>query len=128
MAKRSGAGGLNCRVVFQRRAIVQDEYGNDVLGEFADVFSISARLAPQFSGRLNVEAVTAARLAALQPYNMMVRSCVDTRAVRADWRVYDARRGMADGKPVRVWNIKTIVNPDERSQYIEMLVIEGESS
>ncbi|TGR33003.1 MULTISPECIES: head-tail adaptor protein [unclassified Mesorhizobium] len=128
MVARKGAGALNCRVTFQRRDVVQDEYGNDVTGEFVDVFSISARLAPQFNGRLSVEGVTAARLAALQPHNLTVRSCADTRAVRADWRVYDARKGKIDGKPLRSWNIKTIVNPDERGQYIEMLVVEGEAS
>ncbi|MER9310096.1 head-tail adaptor protein [Mesorhizobium australicum] len=128
MANRSGAGTLNCRVMFQRRDVVNDEYGNSVLGEFVDVFPISARMAPQFSGRLNVEAVTAARLTAKQPYNLTVRSCSDTREVTPAWRVYDARKGLAGGKPIRLFNIKTIVNPDEQGAYIEMLVVEGESS
>lgn len=127
MAKRSGAGALNCRVTFQKRAITQDEYGNDVTGDFADVFSISARLAPLVA-RLASESVIAARLASLQPYNLTVRSCADTRDVRADWRVYDARQGMVDGKPARFWNIKTIINPDEQGAYLEMLVVEGEAS
>ncbi|MDX8495886.1 head-tail adaptor protein [Mesorhizobium sp. VK22B] len=126
MAKRSGAGALSCRVTFQKRAVVQDEYGNSVTGDFADVFSISARLQPKFGA--DVESVTAARLAALQPYNLTVRSCSDTRAVGASWRVYDTRRGVVDGKPVRFFNIKTIVNPDERGAMVEMLVVEGESS
>lgn len=126
MAKRSGAGALNCRVTFQKRAVVQDEYGNDVIGHFADVFTISARLQPKFGA--DVETVTAARLAALQPYNLTVRSCSDTRSVTPAWSVYDARKGLVDGKPVRFFNVKTIVNPDERSQYVEMLVVEGESS
>ncbi|MBZ9873487.1 head-tail adaptor protein [Mesorhizobium sp. BR1-1-9] len=126
MAKRSGAGSLNWRVTFQTRAIVQDEYNNDVLGEFADVFTIAARLQPKFG--TDVETVTAARLAALQPYNLTVRSCAETRAVTPAWRVYDARKGMVSGLPVRFWNIKTVVNPDERGQYLEMLIVEGESS
>jgi head-tail adaptor len=114
-------------VTFQKRAITQDEYGNDVLGDFADAFSISARLAPLVA-RLSSESVIAARLASLQPYNLTVRGCADTRAVRADWRVYDARMEMVDGKPVRFWNIKTIINPDEQGAYLEMLVVEGEAS
>ncbi|PBB93221.1 head-tail adaptor protein [Mesorhizobium sp. WSM3864] len=126
MAKRSGAGALNCRVVFQRRSVVQDEYGNDVTGDFADVFSISARLQPKFGA--DVETETAARLAALQPYNLTVRSCADTRAVTPAWRAYDARKGLVGGKPLRFFNIKTIVNPDERGAMVEMLVVEGESS
>ncbi|TPM58978.1 head-tail adaptor protein [Mesorhizobium sp. B2-2-4] len=126
MAKRSGAGSLNCKVTFQARGIREDGYGGTVTGPFEDVFTISARLAPKFGA--DVETVTAARLAALQPYNLTVRSCSNTRAVTPAWRVYDARKGMVDGAPVRVFNIKTIVNPDERSQYVEMLVVEGESS
>ncbi|MBZ9984935.1 head-tail adaptor protein [Mesorhizobium sp. BR-1-1-8] len=127
MPKRSGAGALNCRVVFQRRETVQDEYGNDVLGEFADVGNpFSARLQPRFGG--DVEAVTAARLAAMQPYNLTVRNCEATRAITPAWRVYDARKGVVGGKPVRLFNIKTIVNPDERGQWIEMLIVEGEAS
>ncbi|MFC3326210.1 head-tail adaptor protein [Mesorhizobium cantuariense] len=126
MAVRSGAGSLNARVTFQRRGTTLDTYQNPVLGPFEDVFTISARLQPKFGG--DVEAVTAARLAALQPYNLIVRSCSDTRDVTPAWRVYDARKGMVDGVPVRLFNIKTSVNPDERSQYVEMLVVEGESS
>jgi head-tail adaptor len=114
-------------VTFQRRAVVQDEYGNDVTGDFVDVFTISARLAP-IAPRLTSETVTAARLASLQPYNLTVRGCADTRAVRADWRFYDARKGIVDGKPARLWNIKTIINPDEQGAYLEMLCVEGEAS
>ncbi|MBZ9973507.1 head-tail adaptor protein [Mesorhizobium sp. BR1-1-12] len=129
MAKRSGAGALNCRVTFQVRGDLTDPYGNTTpgAGPFADVFTISARLAPMVP-RLTVEAVTAARLAALQPYNLTVRSCADTRAVTPAWRVYDARKGMADDVPIRFWNIKTVINPDERGRYIEMLCVEGEAS
>jgi head-tail adaptor len=127
MAKRSGAGSLNARVVFARRSQVDDEYGNPVTGGWVDVFSISARLMPLVP-RLTVEAVTAARLASLQPYNLTVRSCSDTRAVTPAWRVYDARKGLVDGVPVRFWNIKTVVNQDERGAYLELLVVEGESS
>jgi head-tail adaptor len=42
--------------------------------------------------------------------------------------VYDARKAKVGGRPVRYFNIKTIVNPDERDAYLEMLVVEGESS
>ncbi|TPM67463.1 head-tail adaptor protein [Mesorhizobium sp. B2-2-1] len=126
MANRSGAGSLNCKVTFQARGIREDGYGGTVTGPFEDVFTISARLQPKFGG--DVEAVTAARLAALQPYNLTVRSCEDARAVTHAWRIYDARKGVVEGAPVRFWNIKTIVNPDERGAYLEMLVVEGESS
>lgn len=125
MAKRSGAGALNAKVVFQRRAIATDEYGNSVLGPFVDVLTTAARLAPLFGG---TESVSAARLAAMQPYNLTVRSSSASREITPAWRVYDARKGLSAGVPVRVFNVKTIVDPDENRQWVEMLVVEGESS
>jgi head-tail adaptor len=132
MAKRSGAGSLNCRVTFQRRGDSTDEYGITTVGvgPFEDVGTpFSARLQPIYGSSQSVESAFASRLSAKQPYNLIVRNCAATRAVRTDWRVVDARQAQdANGAAPRVFNIKTIVNPDERSQYTEMLVIEGESS
>jgi head-tail adaptor len=68
-------------------------------------------------------------LSSKQPYNLTVRNCAATRAVRTDWRVVDARVAQdANGASPRVFNIATIVDPDERGQWIEMLVVEGASS
>lgn len=129
MRKRSGAGSLSERVTFQKREEVDDGYGNSVSGDWQDIFTEPARMQPQFGSRLTVEGVTAARLAAMQPYFLKVRSSLRTRAITAAWRVYDARAGMdAQGNPNRSFNIKTIVNPDERNGTLEMLVVEGEAS
>lgn len=129
MRKRKGAGSLSERVVFQRRDAIPDPYGNDVAGPWTDQFTESARLAPQFGNRLSVESVQAARLSAFQPYNLTVRSSSRTRGITAAWRVYDARAGKdVQGNPNRLFNIKTIVNPDERNGMLEMLIVEGEAS
>jgi head-tail adaptor len=126
MAKRSGAGSLNSVVVFRKRVDIEDEYGNPVGGGWQDQFETAARLAPRFGGS---EGVTAARLEAKQPYNLMVRSELRTRCVETTWQVYDKRGGTNPaGEPRRTFNIKTITNPDERNAYLEMLVVEGEAS
>lgn len=71
----------------------------------------------------------ASRLASHQPYNLIVRNCASARAVRTDWRVKDARQAEdANGASPRVFDIKTVVNPDERRQWLEMLVVEGSQS
>lgn len=125
--KRTSAGQLNRRVTFQRCGTQQDEYGNESAGPFADVFTIAARLQPKFGG--NVESFAASRLSSKQPYNLTVRNCAATRAVRTDWRVVDARVAQdQNGAAPRVFNIATIVDPDERGQWLELSVVEGASS
>jgi head-tail adaptor len=130
MAKRSGAGSLNCQVTFQTREMVEDEYGNTTAGQWVSQLTTSARLMPIFSSKLNVEAVAEARLQSKQPYNLTIRSITATRQISAvGWRVYDARAGIdLSGNPKRVFDIKTIVNPDEKNAYLEMLLVEGEAS
>lgn len=129
MAKRTGSGQLNRRVTFQRHGDLTDPYGNVTpgAGPWTEQFTIAARLQPKFGG--NVESFAASRLASKQPYNLTVRNCANTRAVRTDWRVVDARQADdANGASPRRFNIVSIVDPDERGQFIEMLVIEGASS
>jgi len=127
MAKRNGAGQLNRRVTFQARTTADDGYGNQVPGPWADQYTCAARLQPKFGG--DVESFAASRLSSKQPYNLIVRNCAATRAVRTDWRVVDARQAQdANGASPRVFDIATIVDPDERGQFLEMLVIEGAAS
>lgn len=118
----TGAGQLNRRVTFQQRVPGIDTYGNPTPGNWQDVYTCAARLQPRFGGSLTVEAVSQARLSSQQPYNLTIRSCTAARAVKPDWRVVDAR------DTSRVFSIKTIVDPDERRQWLEMLVVENGSS
>lgn len=117
--KRAGAGALSERVAFLEPDNIDDGYGGITTG-YVERFSDAARLQPLFGSRLTVESVVASRLASEQPYNLIVRSSSATRAVGPDWRVRNVRNG-------RTYNIKTIVNPDERNAYLEMLIVEGQA-
>lgn len=110
MAKRKGAGSLNCLVVFQRRVDIDDGYGG-VKGEWVDQFEDHARLAP----RMGSESVIASRLQGIQPYTLTVRSHTQTRKVTPAWQAKNARTG-------ETYDIATVVNIDERNAYLEMLV------
>lgn len=127
MPSKTDAGRLNRRVTFQKRVPGEDEYGNETPGDWTDQYTCAARLQPKFGS--DVESVAASRLSSKQPYNLTVRACAATRAVRTDWRVVDARATTdQNGASPRVFNIATIVDPDERGQWIEMLCIEGSAS
>ena len=125
MAKRAGAGSLNCRLTFQRREQISDEWGG-TRGEWVDQFTVPGRLEPRYGS--NAESIMAARMQSMQPYNLTIRGSTAARQVTASWRAYDARAGKSGDKPNRVFGIKTVVNPDERNQYLEMLVVEGEET
>jgi len=125
MAKRAGAGSLNCRLTFQVRQNVDDGFGG-TRGEWVDQFTVPGRLEPRYGS--NAESVMAARMQSMQPYNLTIRSSTSARQITASWRAYDARAGKSGDKPNRVFGIKTVVNPDERNAYLEMLVVEGEET
>ena len=125
MAKRAGAGSLNCRLTFQVRQNVDDGFGG-TRGEWVDQFTVPGRLEPRYGS--NSASLMAARTQSMQPYNLTIRGSTAARQVTASWRAYDARAGKTGDKPNRVFGIKTIVNPDERNAYLEMLVVEGEET
>lgn len=64
----------------------------------------------------------AGRLEKKQPYVCTIRSSTASREVTTDWQVVDARNS------ARVFNITSITNPDERNQYLDLLVVQGERS
>ena len=130
MAKRSGAGSLNAKVTFQKRGDITDEYGvpSPGVGAWVNQFSMAVRLMPYVS-RKDAESVIAARLASTPLYYITARSSIQSRSVTPAWRAVDARTGNNEaGQPKRVFNIKSIMNPDEQNAYLEMLVVENEAS
>ncbi|WP_336800805.1 phage head closure protein [Kaistia sp. MMO-174] len=110
------AGELRERVAFDRRAAVDDGYGNMVAGDWQEQFVVWARIQPLKGG----EGVQAARLAGTQPVIIRVRSSSSTRQIRTDWRARDARIGT-------LFNITSMANMDEKGAYLDLLATSGEA-
>ncbi|MEJ8308808.1 phage head closure protein [Agrobacterium larrymoorei] len=114
--KRSGAGSLSERIGFEAEVQGDDGYGGTITG-WQESFIEPARLEP----RVGNETVIASRLQGLQPFTMTVRSNERTRTITPAWRARNKRTGV-------VYAIKAAVNIDERNQWIELLVVQGEAS
>ncbi|MGP4670649.1 head-tail adaptor protein [Agrobacterium salinitolerans] len=113
--KRAGAGSLSERIGFEAEVEGDDGYGGVVIS-FAEQFVEPARLEP----RVGSETVIASRLQGLQPYTMTVHSNERTRTITPAWRARNKRSGV-------VYAIKAAVNIDERNQWVELLVVQGEA-
>lgn len=113
--KRSGAGSLSELVAFEAEIEGDDGFGGVIVG-WSEVFTEPARLKPMRGN----EEIIASRLQGLQPYTMTVRSNERTRTVTTAWRARNKRSGAS-------YAIKSVVNIDERNQWIELLVVEGEA-
>ncbi len=115
MAKRPSAGRQREKLHFQKREMIDDGYGNETAGDFATVFTDFAELVPMRGS----EPVISARLTGVQPYIVRIRSCVASREVTTAWRAVDARNDK------RVFNIRTVTNPDQKNGWLEFLVDDG---
>jgi len=109
------AGDLRFRVGFFQRALQSDGYGN-TQSEFPDdpEFTVSAAIVPKLGG----ESIQAARLVGRKHVNITVRSSGVTRMVSESWKARDMRSGVD-------YNIRSIIDPDGKRQWIEMLCEEG---
>lgn len=118
MAKKPTSGAMRQKVFFQRRAIVDDGFGNEVSGDFETVFTDAAEFIPLRGG----ESVMGARLTGIQPYIVRVRSSIATRAVDASWQIVDARTGraMAITAPP--------ANMDQKNAFLDIMVSDGVAS
>lgn len=105
---------LRHRIAFEKRAEIDDGYGNQVSGAFVEQFTVSAKVEAKFGG----ETVTAARLTGQQPVNITVRQSADTRKITTDWRAHDVRNDV-------YYNIRSITDPDDRRAWFEMLCQSG---
>lgn len=115
MAKRSGAGSMREKLHFQRREALDDGMGNETSGPFSTVFTDAAEIIPL----RGTETVMASRLAGVQPYIVRIHSNIRTRAVTPTWRIVDARN------PLRVLNIRTVTNNDQKNAYLDLMVDDG---
>jgi SPP1 family predicted phage head-tail adaptor len=81
------SGALRDRITFRRHGVNGDGYGNEVSGPWEDQFTVTANIAPAH-GR---EEVLAQRLQGVRPVEITVRWLSQTRLIRSDWRLIDAR-------------------------------------
>jgi len=122
MARQPRAGLLRGRVHFQQRQLEPDPWGGDPRpGPYSTVFTCAAEFMPLRGS----EAVIASRLQGIQPYVVRVRQSDTTRQVQTDWRIVDARAPQPPAAGSRVFAIKAITDPDQKRQWLDLLVQEG---
>lgn len=100
---------------FQSRGVVEDDYGNEVSGPFATVFTEYAELMPLKGG----ESVLASRLSGVQPFIIRIPGSTAARDVTTAWRAVDARN------PSRIFNITSVANFDQKNAGIDMMATQG---
>jgi SPP1 family predicted phage head-tail adaptor len=100
-------------MAFDKRQDVDDGYGN-TQSDFVEQFVVWASVRAKFGG----ETVTAARLAGQQPVTVTVRQSSQTEQITTDWRARDTRSGV-------LYNIRSIVDPDDAGAYFELLCQSG---
>lgn len=109
------AGARRHRIIFSKRAIVDDGAGNPVSGDFADQFTVWTRVQVLKGG----EGVLAARLQGTQPVVLSVLAYPDTtKLITTDWRGVDA------DDATKVYNIRA-VTPNENNFDIDLLCEQG---
>lgn len=111
------AGELRHRVEFGKREEVNPDFPDD-LGNtesvFVPQFTVWASVMAKFGG----EAVLAARLQAQQPVTIVVRQSSQTNLIKPDWKARDTKSG-------EVYAIRSIVDPDDKRQFWEILTQTG---
>jgi head-tail adaptor len=112
------AGDLRERIGFYRRVETDDGAGN-VLAGYADVpdFILSAAVVPKLGG----EAVLAGRLTGTNLVNVTVRRSSQSLQVSTEWLAKDERSGV-------IFNLRSIIDPDQKRQWLEMLCERGVAS
>jgi head-tail adaptor len=116
----ASAGDLRHRVAFDKREDVNPDAPLD-LGNTQSVFVEQFVVSAKIQAKLGGETVTAARLSSQQPVNITVRQSSNTKLVATDWRARNVRTG-------EEYAIRSIVDPDDRRQYFEILTQTGVAS
>lgn len=111
--KKPRATDLRHLIAFGKRTSVSDNYGNEQSG-FEEQFRVPAAVQARFGG----EAITAARLGGQQPVTLLVRQSEQTRSIGTDWSAKDIRSGAE-------YAIRSIVDPDDMREWLEILVQTG---
>jgi len=107
------AGDLKFRIAFESRAIVGDDYGASE-GDFAERFRRWGNLVPKLGG----ERILADRLAGITSATVTVRRDVQTAALSTAWRLREMESNV-------VYDIKSVIDPNNRREWIEILATRG---
>jgi SPP1 family predicted phage head-tail adaptor len=113
---KTGAGILDKKLRFERRAPANDPQGNTE-GDWVPVLTRRARVKPLAPN----ETVIASRLQGVTPFEVTVRSDSDTRSISEAWRAVNVHTGEA-------YNIGPVVNPDERNRYLIFTCTRGSAN
>lgn len=113
------AGELRHRLAWDRRQDVDDGFGN-TQSDWAEQFVTHAKVTPKLGG----ETVLAARLQSQNTVNVTVRQSSKTRQIKTDWRARDVRSD-SDPKKQTVYAIRSIIDPDDRGAWLEILCQTG---
>jgi SPP1 family predicted phage head-tail adaptor len=105
------AGNLRLNAQFQANVSIADGMGG-VIDGWVTQFSQRARLKPVRGD----EKVDAGDLVAQSQHKLIIRSSVQARTIKEGWRV------IVDNV---TYNIRSIINPDERNKALEITVERG---
>lgn len=103
---KTGGGMLRERLRFERRSDVDESHGATD-GDWFPHCTVAARIKP-LNGN---ETLLEGRLSGIVSYELTVRKSTATSLIREYWRAVDTRNGTT-------FNLKSIVNPDERGRYL----------
>jgi len=112
MPAKFGAGQMIERVAFDRRAMVDDGYGNIVAGDFEEQFQARAK----FIFATASETVMAGRLEGRQSIIVQIYMQDAAEAVGTDWQMRDVRRGKS-------YNVREV--HEDRTRLLLELLVEG---
>ena len=105
-------GDLRHRLTFQARPIQSgDEYGT-YEGDFEDEFTVWAAVKPKLGG----EDVLAGRLQGRNLVNITIRYSDQAAQITTDWRAVQG---------TKIYNIRSIIDPDDRRMWLELLCEKG---
>lgn len=106
-------GRFRHRVAFETATYADDGAGGRT-ATWSEAFRCPAEIRPKLGG----EEVTAGRLAGRRIATIRVRAYGETRAVTTEWRARDVRTA-------ELWNIRSIVDPDGRGAFLEVMAETG---
>lgn len=108
-----GAGRLDRRYSFYKRVEVADGAGN-----FEGGWQLQFEMAGNRKYLRGGEAVMASRLQAKSPVILTIRSCINSRLIKPDWRATDTRTG-------EEFNIREQPQESDNRGYMQMLAEAG---